>query len=256
MLDKRIKLKYIAFILTLFFGIAIALVIGLWVKTTDSKINGEIRVEVVKSLLQFAVIIIVGGTVTALFKLIEIERNRKQRITEQKRNENRIRAEIRTDYLKRLGVIYRNVKASRRALRAIGLTTKYNNAPQSLSPKHMETYKKQMIEINNAQLALEGLKIEAKSLPAFIILPTLHSNLEQMEDYLRQILGEYEKYGPLFDIGTSVNFSDLERLAEFTGKTKASFQFKKYAKKTNYRLKSHFSDVYESVIGMIRHQLV
>ena len=230
---------------TLVFGVAVALVLTLLMTTTDPKVNGEMRVEVLKYLLQFTVIIIVGGAVAALF-----------RYAERRRDEKKIRSEIRTDYLQRLGALYRHVKASRRTLRAEGLTTKYASAPKTISGKQAEIYKKQMIELNDAQLELEGLKIEANSVPAFVSLPELSGTLKQMEDYLRQILTEYENHRPLIDSNHTVHFADLERLDEFTGATKRSFQFSKYTKKTDYRLKSHFSDRYESVIKMISQRLV
>ena len=81
-------------------------------------------------------------------------------------------AETRTNYLLRLGEIYRKVKAARRYLRAGGLTTKDTKDNDSgvavldIGPiaAQARLYSKQMQCINDAQLELEGLRFEAESL--------------------------------------------------------------------------------------------
>jgi hypothetical protein len=254
---NRISLKTIVLTLVVLFVIATVSVIGLWSTTTNPRINDEIRVEVVKSLLQFAVIVIFGGTVTAILKLVEREGKLRQRAAEQEASNIRIRAIILENYLRRLGTIYRQVKASRRALRAAGLTTKFNKAPEFLSHKQSQVYMQQMLALNDAQLELERLKIDAKSLPAFVPLPMLFTKLEIMEDYLRQILAEYEEHAPLLDIDSSnLKFADLVSLVEFTSGTKQDVHSGSYKFKNNYRLKSHFSNVYEAATYMIKSKLV
>ena len=112
-----------------------------------------------------------------------------------------------------------------------------------------------MQRINEAQLELEGLKIEARSLPAFITIADIPQHLSQMEDYLRELLKEYEATKPLLDQNAPVVFSTLERLDEFTGATRRSFTCSQYHKKTDYRFITHFADLYDVVIEVISKNL-
>lgn len=247
--------KLIAYCLTPILATAGVLVVVFWTTATTEQVRGNIRVEVVKALLQLSVVIIIGGGVAALYKLIEVSRAIQQEALERTRQENRIRAEIRTEFLNRLGSLYRAVKGARRTLRAGGLTTRFGNAPSTINDGHAKIYCEQMARINEAQLELEGLKIEAESFPAFVPLKNVDGNLRKMEDYLRQILGEYEKARPQLDSGHTVKFAELERLDEFTGSTGREFAFSRYKTKTDYRLISHFSIPSERVVEEISEHL-
>lgn len=159
---------------------------------------------------------------------------------------NQLRAEIRTDYLKRLGVVYRRVKDARRLLRAAGLTTKFENSPVTLSEAQANAYNKEMQNLNHAQLELEALKIEAESLPAFVSINQLKENLEDMEKYLRKILKEYEKTSPILDSGIRIYWNRLGDLDEFT----------ESAKKKTKRFNTQFSDPYYRAIKLISQNLI
>lgn len=237
--------RTLAITLSIAFAITLGLTAYFAHDVADAEAQGKIRVEIVKYLLQLVVIIIIGGVVAGLFKSAE-----------QSREQSKARAEIRTDYLKRLGSLYRNVKAARRALRADGLTTKYGSQPTTISHAQAQLYKEQMERINEAQLELEGLKIEAKSLPAFIPMGDVPAELKKMEDYLRQILNEYEETRPLLENGQSVQFTHLERLDEFTGTTGRSFECSRYQKKIGYRLVSHFSVPYDDVVEIVSKHII
>jgi nucleoside phosphorylase len=175
---------------------------------------------------------------------------------EQSREQLRIRAEKLTAYLERLGHLYRTVKAARRALRAGGLTTAHGNNPSSITKKQAQLYAKQMERINEAQLEFEGLKTDAESLPAFGQLKDVSAQLKQMEDYLRQILKEFEATNPSLQKAQPVEFSTLERLNEFTCSTKQEFKFARYGRKTDYRFKTHFSRPYYAVVKIVKEHLV
>ena len=237
-----------------------------------------IRVEIVKSLLQLCVVIIIGGAVMALFELAKDRRESERREDRERREEERredqerreeerkqleksqeethLRAALRADYIKRLGAPYRSVKKARRSLCVAGLTTRYSKQPSSITDAHASSYKEGMQRINKAQLELEGLKIESEALPAFVLLVGLHDELEKMEDYLRQILKEYEETQQLLNAGKKVQFLELERLDEFTGKPRRKFNYSRYTKKTDYRFISHFAKPYDSAIEMISKKLI
>ena len=219
--------------------------------TSLADVQSKIWVEAAKSLFQLIAIVIIGGSVTALFKAFEVsqakarkkedeyqraarekeeeyQREAREKEEEYQREarekaeklheEAKFKSEIRVDYLKRVGTSYRVAKAARRALRAVGLTDKHNKAPDALSADQIASYQEQMKSLNEAQLELEALKIEARSLPSLVGLQELPDLLGLMEDYLREVVKEYEKYNPKLLIDSSaVKFVNLRRLKEFTG---------------------------------------
>jgi hypothetical protein len=66
-----------------------------------------------------------------------------------------------------------------------------------------------------------------------------------MEDYLRKILHEYERYRPELDIGNAVLFNSFIRLDEFTGSTGREFRYPPDVKpEKQYRLFKNFTDPY------------
>jgi hypothetical protein len=211
-----------------------------------------IRVEIIKSLLQLAVVIIIGTIVTALFKAVERSSEQLLKEAEQIRQQSRLRAETRVDYINRLGDLYRNIKSSRRALRAFGLTTKFitSHTPISINSNQINMYREQMERINEAQLELEKLKIEAKNLPNFASLKGVPENLESMEKYVGKIVSEFEEAFPLLESKRSIPPHMLKHLEEYTGDTDRQ----NYG--TKYRFKKHFAEPYDEVIAIISKSLV
>ncbi len=191
------------------------------------KIN--IAVEAAKSLFQLIVVVLIGGTVTALIKAFETSNKENKESEEEKRRlirledeklheEAKFRSAIRSDYLKRVGTSYRVAKAVSRDLRAAGLTNKFNLSPTILSEYQVTFYRESMTQINEAQLELEALKIEAMSLPDLVELPNLDNLLRSMEQYLGKILKEYQEVNPKLEHNRdSVSFEKMKRLNEFTG---------------------------------------
>ena len=81
-----------------------------------------------------------------------------------------------------------------------------------------------------------------------------------MEDYLRQMLKEFESVSPLLKKNQPVDFMSLEYLDEFTGTTNRNFSFtdeknKRDDQKKNYRFKVHFSESYSTAINEIGKNL-
>jgi hypothetical protein len=172
------------------------------------------------------------------------------REAEKRQEQAQARAVIRVDYLTRLGSAYRSVKAARRALRAGGLTSRYDDyMPDTITDYLAQVYCDEMKRVNDAQLVLEALKIEASSLPAFVALSDVKDKLETMEDYLRDVLWEYEKASALRISGKPVVFGDLKKLEEFTGATKRTLAPERH------RFKDHFADPYDKVVEAISKQL-
>lgn len=197
-------------------------------------LKDTIQFEVIKSLLHLLVVIILGGIVAGLFKAAE---NAKQR--------TQVLHDLRLNYLKRLGVLYRAAKASRRELRAGGLSTKYENDPNLNTEDKRQLYIDQMKRINKIQLRLEDLKKEAITSPALQPYKSVFHDVEKMEKYLSEILDEFAKAFQKLQKGETINFKRLEKLDEFTGSTRNEITF---SSGKNYRFKSHFSKPYDNVI--------
>jgi hypothetical protein len=206
----------------------------------------KLAIEVAKSSLQFVIIVIGGAIVSTLLKSFEQAREASLRSVEQDRAESlksvekaredaQTRSRLRTEFLDRLGEAYRSVKRARRALRAAGLTNKFGDTASELTEDQIAVYFKEMETLNDVQLSLEGLKIQASSLPALLGLKdekkdqgkgeasakctsdeangqekrgsslgrtnknrnvNIWVNLERMEKYLREVLVEYEENCP------------------------------------------------------------
>ncbi len=183
--------------------------------------------------------------IPVLLLLINNQFQTRQRKLEQDRLKNQRETDIYVNYLQRLGTFYRQVKTVRRSLRAAGLTTKFSenfNQNFKLSEKQIKIYNKQMKQLNQAQLGLETLKIEGKSIKGFQKIKQetcLEEALEEMEKYINSILDEYQEFYYLFDTGIPIDFSQLTCLNEFTGEIGRDFKehIKNYnleTKKMNY----------------------
>lgn len=205
----------------------------------NSKLKDTIRFEIVKSLLQLLVVTIIGGIIAQLFKAAEFTKQQAQ-----------VFLNLRIDFLKRLGVLYSSVKSSRRELRTIGLTTKFGNIPSLDTAEKRQVYTDQMKRLNEFQLGLEDLKRETQSSPALLTFKSLYNEVKRMEDYLRQILNEFTEIYPRLKEANNVEFTELERLNEFTCSTKNQFDFKHYNSKTDFRFKTHFSQAYDKIISI------
>jgi hypothetical protein len=227
-------IKQIIFLALVVLVIIAAAIAFLWKSAEPDTIQREI----VKSLLQLGVVVVLGSAISAVIKAIDQDRIKAQEA-----------AALRTDYLRRVGSAYRSAKAVRRNLRAAGLTRRYGPPPDFVGKKHLGRFQKEMRRLNEAQLGLEALKIEASSLPEYHRSSEIASSIEKMEKYLRGILREYERYEPHLVEGTNVPFSEFPRLDEFTESARAK------GKPEDYQLKRDFALSYDLVVALISKDL-
>lgn len=220
--DTKMTTKILIVILSLLLLGAIIGVITLYIMVPPdgelSQPKSTIAVEAAKSLFQLIVVVLIGGTVTALFKAFETSQSEIRMREEEWKKQVTFESDIRADFLKRVGTSYRVVKNSRRSLRAAGLTNRLKNPPATLSSDQIVAYQEHMQIINEAQLDLEALKIEASSLPTLVRLQQLSEHLQKMEQYLGKIIKEYEEVNPiLLTSPKDVKFDEMAQLKEFTG---------------------------------------
>src|SRR5688572_12800421 len=77
---------------------------------------GNIKIEVIKYLMELIVVVILGSIVAVLFKAEEVNRA-KEELERIKREElNKKQIEIRNDFMKRLGNFYHKTKFTRRTM--------------------------------------------------------------------------------------------------------------------------------------------
>ena len=139
------------------------------------------RIEIIKSLLQVLVVTIIGGTVAALFSAHE--RNQEQ---------TKIRIQMKLDFIKRIGELYRIVKRSRRLLRSRGILMNNVNETKELDNDQIKFYHEQMLQLNDVQLEIEGYKIGLAGSLIFENCELIVTYLARMENYLNKIIGQFE----------------------------------------------------------------
>jgi len=206
----------------------------------NKEMKDTIRFEMLKNLLQLFIVMIIGGIVAFFFKSRE-EAKKEESVQKKKEQEvERNRNEIRIDYFNRLGKIYRDVKSIRRILVAEGITSGYKDPPSIMSKQQIKFYCEQMKLLNDNQLLLECLKVEAMSIPEIVKLQNVEKLLFKMEDYLREILNEYEE---IKKKETIVNYSNLIKLDEFTNLPEYGFF-------------DNFSTPYRTIIKTIGENLI
>ncbi len=198
--------------------------------------KGEIKLAIIKGLLDIIVVAIIGGTVAAIFQAHE--RHREQ---------SNIRVQKKIDFIERLGKFYRTTKSIRRKLRVHGLRAVMSDDTISLDKAKLDFCRQQMEAINDIQLELEGLKAEARIPLLFEKREYIEKQLGEMEKYLGKIHSEFEKENQSLETAASANLDTLEYLKEFTFSARETFVFKKQEKETDYRFKKHFSNPYRNV---------
>ncbi len=175
--------------------------------------SGELWAELWKALLNFLLIVAIGGMVSYILKSLE-----------RSRDEQKALHDFRADFLRQFLSSYHDAKNSRRTLTRAGLTTKRAPLASSLDQEQIATYEEQMEIINSSQLEFERFISEVRSFPrAFSRRPDLENHLRSMESYLRELIREYERvWKDLLADPPGVLFGDLKRLQDFTGRFKES----------------------------------
>src|SRR5262245_32955193 len=168
--------------------------------------DGKIRLEIIKSLLNILVVVIIGTAVTALFK--SHERNLE---------ESQLRVQTIIDFKNRLSKIYNRVKLSRRNLYAEGLRHKDNIVSGNFNAEQIELYKQEMKKINLIQLELEGMAELREKTDR-----QAASHLTLMEQYLNKILDEFKRLNLDLKNPDNVPLGDFPRLIEFTSSPKVN----------------------------------
>jgi hypothetical protein len=226
---KHVRAPAVVALTAVIVGIALV-VLGyfVWPGTGDFPWPGipeKFREELAKSLIQLGSITIIGGFLGIIIKYMLDEETRRREIT---RQELMRRSNLYNDFIRRTGSAYRDAKSCRRKLRAAGLSSKDSPAPEIFSENQWEAYCAEMQKLNDVQLELEQLKIEAGTHPD-LRTAGVSGCIEKMEKYLGDLISEFEEIAgnsakektatdrTISSVTlTSVRFRQLKRLDEFT----------------------------------------
>lgn len=227
--------------LTLLFLLALLFTIHFIKNPITGDSDGKIRIEVIKSLLTILSVAIIGGIIAALFKAYE-----------KYQEQLKLRLQAKTNFMTRLGELYRTVKRSRRKMNAHGIEASALQLSIPLDKTQITLYKEEMAVINDVQLELEGFRTVVENEILFSYNKEINASLKRMESYLRKILKEFEDNFQHSITEEYVNLDNFPYLKEFTF-TKAENNLLteklKLEKQAGYCFKTNFSESYYTVLS-------
>jgi hypothetical protein len=210
-------------------GVAVAVAVVLWWTGPDLRAVG---LELVKSLVQVATVLILGQVLTIIVKDREDARETLARELAAARDRRATLTVLHTDVLTKLSNAFVRIKGSRRLLRADALTLPWAKTLAPGTEVRRDPYNEQMKVINAAELELESLWHQLTTTNPTAERATLVKNVEKMKNYLREILFNYEHVMPQFvakkteqlsidefrddkPYGTLVDFIDAAKSTQF-----------------------------------------
>ena len=183
--------------------------------------SNSIGIEIVKAGLQLGVIAIVGGGVASALRYLESLRENQLKHLESVRENQRKINDYRLDVLRGVTTSYNQIKGVRRVLRSLGFNSL---AASPLAPDHVTEFHAQMKSLNDAQLTLEHIKREVRvRSDAFPVDKTLDDLLQKAEDYVRNVLHDWEKHGVNIVAGASRQILPMKNLKNFLGSSEEGF---------------------------------
>jgi hypothetical protein len=200
--------------------IVVAVFIG-WPKPIKDRLDGE----VFKLTYEFFLIVVLGGALSLLYKRLEDERKKDAAKDEWRRtqrdSERNLQRELRTEVVR----AYHNAKKIRRLLRAKAREYLPDTVTTILHP---DPYNQQMELLIDTQLEFEFFVDRVRSNPGlFSGAANLLTNLEKVERYLNQLVGEYEDSRSIFSLHQGrPTLSCFQYLEEFIGPYKLAAAFK------------------------------
>lgn len=216
------------------FSVSIAIVVGLLIFVVKCFQPDNVGIEVVKSLLQLLVVVLLGSVISLAVKEFNVGRQRIEAIQE-----------FRKATLSLLGGAYSSTKRSRRLLRAKGLSLSAAEDDATMVI-HQDMYSKQMEEVINAQLNLEAIGTEVETaMKNFDNAVDIISDIRTMDEYLNLLIDEYEESLRNFDRHSKVRpLAELPKLLDFIGPYRDS------------RFRTDFVERYKSLLKAIQKDVL
>jgi len=214
--------------------------------------------EIFKTTYQFLLLTVIGGLVSLIYtqltkameeiRLSKEKAREQNRLLEEKAQEQRsTKRDLQIGFYTKFIGAYNSAKRARRILRATA-----RESAQGMILVRINPYGKELQTLIDIQLQFETLIDEVEARPDLFFsignANNLKSNLSSIEEYLNDIVDEYEN---LYQIQTgnssSLPITKLPKLAEFIGKYRnaVDFQnrFKKPAREITGELLKLISDI-------------
>jgi hypothetical protein len=218
--------------------------------------------EVGKIFLQIISVSVIGTTAALLLELFKTRLSKIQKENEKVQEQAKIRNQMKLDFIKRIGELYRSAKKSRRLLRSRGIVCQ-KAASIELDQEQIKYYSKKMLKLNDVQLELEGFKIASENNLLFENDDAIFKHLERMENYLNNIIDQFEKGYRTLEPTKKINFKDYKFLWEFTADSKNEYLKDEVIKKSinsdgknkvYYCFEKLFSVSYAEILGELREK--
>lgn len=197
--------------------------------------------EFAKALLQVGVVSVAGTLLSVL--VFDHQRRSGQRKDAAAAAEKQLlfRDDLLKSTLARIAAAYASTKRARRTARALGL----RRTTGTISVR-LQRYDECMAEVNDAQLELEAIKSDVNTTKlAYPSADLVASNLRKMEQYLGELIEEYEGVrAQLPDESTDIDLSRVPRFADFVGPS------------TGSEFSTRFSESHSNARGAIRGDLL
>ncbi|HEX3067051.1 MAG TPA: hypothetical protein VHX14_00640 [Thermoanaerobaculia bacterium] len=159
----------------------------------------QLGLELVKSLVQVATVLVLGQVFAVVVKDREDERDLASRAMLEDEQRQTALTALRTELLVKLSGAFVRVKGSRRLLRAGALTLPWDKELDDKTEIRSAAYNSHMQAINEVELELESLwhQLDATNTESAERV-ALVGHVKAMKDYLREILHQYEQMMPEF----------------------------------------------------------
>lgn len=213
--------------------------------------NIQLRTEILKLSYQFVLIVVLGGAVTFLFsryqeglKQLAKEKEELKRKGEEEIARNlslqSVKRELYRKFLSEYMQAYSSVKSIRRLLKAEARYLPPNVFDSDEIMIKIGPYKKQLQALIDIQLIFERLMKEANT-DLFLDVPEkddIIQHLSKIENYLNDIIDEYESSYKILPQGDYYLLSSLPELKGFIKSAKSSPDFKGMFKAPNKEIQS------------------
>ncbi|MFI5911119.1 hypothetical protein [Dactylosporangium sp. NPDC051541] len=200
-------------------SLSLAAVLAVW----HEVMTRVVGIEAYKNLLQFCLVVVLGGAVSLLYQAYNRQVDRQAEVKRQDEHRADAVQETRQRYLSELIGHYNRVKRARRLLRAKALTHDPDRANRRV---RVARYDELLQSVLDAQLTFETMsrtmRVEGS---LFATDHDLIAALIRAESYLRALVTEYENVMPQAD-RAEVELRMLPELADFVGPYEESKRFR------------------------------
>jgi hypothetical protein len=201
--------------------------------------RGAFGLELAKSSLQLALVVVAGGLVSLVGTRFNYWRADQEKDRDEKRRRDENLDEFRKNLLERLNRAYASTKRARRLLRATALsgasasTPPYYGTDDSRTIVLLEPYDEHLQALNDTQLELEILAKDGQAnTTAFSNGQEITTAIKDMDECLKKVIKEYETMrGGFFSLDPPAkNVSEMCKLSDFVRSRSVSSIFSTFVK--------------------------